>query len=458
VVATAPEVTLSSSAHVVPRGTEGYLGLLGRDEGGGTVFPRLKTPDSSIGLLREGYTFISRRCDRLGTDGFRTRLMLSPATCIRGAQAARLFCSGDRFTRQGAFPKSVVRLLQDEGSVQTLDGAAHRHRKAMFLSTLQGEDPMDLEGIFERGWHAASLRWQQKERVVLHDEMEELLTRTSAAWSGVPMSERDVRLRTRELSAMVENAGTFGPSNWRARILRNRSELWARGLVARVRAGDLRPPDASFLAVLAAHREPDGRELGLEVAGVELLNVLRPIVAVSRFVAFAALALLRQPRWQDAFAAGEEDDLRGFVDEVRRLYPFFPLIGGRARKPFSWPGCHDFAEGEWVLLDLYGTNHDERLWDHPEAFRPERFRNRPGDPYALIPQGAGEYAEDHRCPGEPITIRLMTQAVRLLTRGMRYRVGVQDFSISLHFMPAKPKDGFVIHDVRPHALGASLLR
>ncbi|HEV2745175.1 MAG TPA: cytochrome P450, partial [Rubrobacter sp.] len=352
-------------------------------------------------------------------------------------------------------PKSVVRLLQDEGSVQALDGAAHRHRKRMFLGALQGEDPMDLPGIFEREWRVAVPRWQRKGRVVLNDEMEELLTRTAAAWAGVPMSERDVRMRTRELSAMVENAGHFGPANWWARALRNRCELWARALVRRVRSGDLRPPEGSFLAVVAAHREPDGRELSPEVAGVELLNVLRPMVAVSRFVAFAALALLRQPRWEDAFAAGDEEHLRGFVDEVRRLYPFFPLVGGRARQDFSWPGHHDFAAGEWVLLDLYGTNHDERLWDHPEAFRPERFRDRPADPYALVAQGAGEYAEEHRCPGEPITIRLMTQAVRLLTRATRYRVGMQDFSISMHYMPALPKDGFVIHDVGPPNLGSS---
>ena len=220
------------------------------------MFPRLKTPDSSIDLYREGYTFVSRRCDRLGTDGFRTRFLLRPVTCIRGAQAARLFYGGERFTRQGAFPKSVMHLLQDEGSVQSLGGAAHRHRKAMFLQTLQGEDPMDLEGIFERERRAAVSRWQQKERVVLHDETEEILTRTAAAWAGVPMSERDVRLRTRELSAMVSNAGSFGPSNWWARALRNRSELWSRDLVKRVRAGELRPPDESFLAVLAATGSP----------------------------------------------------------------------------------------------------------------------------------------------------------------------------------------------------------
>ena len=49
------------------------------------MLPALKTPDSSIDLLREGYTFIPRRCDRLGTDGFRARLLLKPVTCIHGA-------------------------------------------------------------------------------------------------------------------------------------------------------------------------------------------------------------------------------------------------------------------------------------------------------------------------------------------------------------------------------------
>ena len=375
--------------------------------------------------------------------------MLKPVTCIHGADAARIFYSGGRFTRQGAFPNSIVHLLQDEGSVQSLDGGAHRHRKAMFLHGLQGEDPMDLPGIFEREWHAAVRRWQHKGRVVLHNEMEELLTRTSAAWAGVPMSERDVKLRTRELSARVDNAGSFGPGNWWARALRNRCERWAQQIITRAREGGIQPPEGSFLSILVDHREPDGQPLDVEIAAVELLNVLRPMLAISRFIAFAALALLRHPEWHETFAAGDDEDLEDFVNEVRRLYPFFPLIGGRAKQAFSWQGHHDFTEGEWVLLDLYGTNHDARLWEHPEAFRPERFRDWSGDPNTLIPQGAGEYADDHRCPGEPITIGLMRQAVQLLTRSMSYQVGVQDFSISMSFMPSLPKDGFVIHDVRP---------
>lgn len=45
--------------------------------------------DSSLALLSEGYTFVSRRCERLETDVFETRLMLRRAICMRGEEAAR---------------------------------------------------------------------------------------------------------------------------------------------------------------------------------------------------------------------------------------------------------------------------------------------------------------------------------------------------------------------------------
>ncbi|WP_299952038.1 cytochrome P450 [uncultured Modestobacter sp.] len=417
------------------------------------MIPSLTSPDSSLALLREGYTFISRRCDRLGSDAFRTRLLLQPAVCLRGAEAAELFYSGGRFDRTDAFPPSILHLLQDLGSVQTLEGDAHRHRKDMFLTVLQGTGSEAVTAVLGEEWRRAVPTWQRTGRVVLHQATTEVLTRTATRWAGVPMSALDVRLRSRELSAMVDRAGTLGPRNWWARALRNRSERWARGLVTRVRHGELEVPAGSALAVVAAHRDGDGALLSVPAAGVELLNVLRPIVAVSRYVVFAALALLQHPHWQQTFAAGDETDLMGFVDEVRRVSPFFPLIAGRVRQPFRWHG-YDFPIGERVLLDLYGTCHDARLWPQPEVFRPERFRDWVGDPYTLVPQGAGDFRDDHRCPGEPMTRLLMAEAVRLLTRSMRYQVGVQDLSVSLSQLPALPRDGFVVHGVEPVPAGA----
>jgi len=401
--------------------------------------------DSSFAFLREGYCFVSRRCDELGSDLFATRLMLSPVICMRGAEAAERFYSGGRFTRNGAMPRTVKKLLQDDGSVQTLDGEAHRTRKAMFMKMAAPEELERLVAIFREEWHRALPRWQRLGRFSFYDELNRLLTVVAARWSGVPLPEAEIPKRTKELQAMVEQAARFGPRHWQARVLRRRCERWCADVIDRTRAGEIKPREGSQLALIAAHEE-NGAKLDREAAAVEIINVLRPLVAVSRFIAFEVLALHLHPHWREAFTRGDTKDERNFVQEVRRLYPFFPVIGGRVAKSFSWAG-HDFPSGRWVLLDLYGTNHDERLWPDPDSFRPERFRDWNGDPYTLIPQGAGHHMEGHRCPGEDPTIAVMQAALGLLTRKMRYRVPPQDLGVRLNRIPALPEDGMIVSDV-----------
>ena len=406
--------------------------------------------DDGLAFLREGYGFVSNRCDRLGSDVFRTRIMLTPVICMRGAEAAEIFYGQGRFTRVGAMPRSTLWLLQDEGSVQLLDGPAHRRRKAMFMAMMTPEGLSDITAIFADQWREALHRWSRKERVVLHRELGDVLTRSAVRWAGVPLTEDEIEPRTQQLTAMIEYAGSIGPTNWWARHLRRRCERWAENVIAAIRRGEIDAPPQSPAGIIARHTDLDNEPLPEWVAAVELLNVLRPIVAVARFITFAALALHRHPQWRERFEAGDEADLAGFVHEVRRFYPFFPVIGGRVVEPFSWLG-YAFHKDDWVLLDIYGTNHDGRLWPEPEQFRPDRFRNWSGNPFTLIPQGGGDFERGHRCPGEWLTIALIQEAVRLLSR-TRYRVPEQDLTVSLSTMPALPASGFVIADLNPEAL------
>ncbi|WP_369066858.1 hypothetical protein [Kocuria carniphila] len=53
--------------------------------------------DSTLALAWQGYEFVSRRCERYGTDVFQTRLLLEPTVCLRGAEAAQVFYDADRF-------------------------------------------------------------------------------------------------------------------------------------------------------------------------------------------------------------------------------------------------------------------------------------------------------------------------------------------------------------------------
>jgi fatty-acid peroxygenase len=182
----------------------------------------------------------------------------------------------------------------------------------------------------------------------------------------------------------------------------------------------------------------------VKTAAVELINVLRPKVANARYAVFAAMALHAHPEWRECLAA-DDGELGDFVDEIRRFYPFIPFIGGRALAPFTWRD-HRFETGDWALIDLYGTNRDPRLWRDPEAFRPERFRNRPPGSYDLVSHGDARVT--HRCPGEWVTIEQVKTIVRLLTPEMRYDVPEQDLTINLGRMPAMPNSRFVVTNVR----------
>jgi fatty-acid peroxygenase len=410
--------------------------------------PRDEAFDATFALLREGYRFVSRRCERYGSDAFETRLMLRQAVCVRGADATRMFYEPGRFTRRGALPPTTLRLLQDKGSVQQLDGEAHRLRKRLFLDVLsEGAVRRLCAGARDR-WRATARSWPAGRRVRLLDAVSETLCASACRWAGIPLADAELPRRTRELMAMIEQSGSFGPRAAAALLRRARSERWMRSIVERARDGRLLAPSGSPLAMVAAHRDLAGDLLDARTAAVELLNLLRPTVAAARFVVFAALAMHEHPQWRAGLAEADESALEEFVQEVRRYYPFFPLIGGRVREPFDWHGRH-FPRGAWVLLDVFGTNRDPRLWHEPDRFDPSRFRRRTPGAFEPIAQGGGGVRDGHRCPGERATIALTATFVRELSGGLRYRVPPQDLSIDLARMPAAPASRFVVEIVEP---------
>jgi fatty-acid peroxygenase len=408
--------------------------------------PHDRVADSTLAFLRDGYAFISNRCRRYRSDVFQTRLLLQPVICMRGAAAAEVFYS-DRFERRGATPAVARRTLFGEGGVQGLDDAAHHHRKKMLMSLMTPAAIDDLADRFAARWRAAIGRWSAREEVVLYDEVARLLCETVCTWTGVPLTEEEVAQRTDDLVALFHPLGFPHLPYLSARRARRRTDAWIGKLVEQTRRGTLQPPEDSALQVVATHRDPSGRLLPAKVAAVEVINVLRPTVAITHFIAFAALALREHPEWRDRLADGSDAEVEWFVHEVRRTSPFFPAAAARVHNDFDWHGAR-FPGGRRVLLDLYGTNRHPDLWTDPDGFHPERFATWDGDPFTLIPQGGGDHHTGHRCAGEWITIRLMQTAVALLTREMTYTVPHQNLHVSLSQMPARPHSGVVIRDVR----------
>lgn len=409
--------------------------------------PRDKGLDSTLALSLDPYRFIAKRCRRHGADLFQTRILLQKTICMTGPETAELFYSPERFLRHGAPPRRVEKTLFGKGGVQGLDDEAHRHRKQMFMSLMAPERIAQLTEMSADKWRNFAAKWASKPPVVLYDELREMLTRTVCAWSGVPLEESEIGRRTKDLTALFEYAGNSGPKHWRARLARKRANHWIKKLVQEIRAGHFHPPETSAAYVIAIHRDPNGQRLDAGVAAVELLNVLRPTVAVAVYITFVAHALHEHPECRQKLQESEDEYSDAFVQEVRRYYPFFPSVVARVRRDFEWNG-YRFPQGTRTVLDLYGTNHDPRTWEAPEQFRPERFRQRDPGPFDFIPQGGGDHHRHHRCPGEWIAIELMKVAANFLARRMAYEVPPQDLQIDYSRLPALPRSGVILSDVR----------
>ncbi|MBW5424901.1 cytochrome P450 [Streptomyces sp. BG9H] len=433
--------------------------------------------DNTLPLLTQGYAWLPDLSRRKGPGPVRTRLLGKPVIALRGPAAVPFFYDENHVRRRTALPEPVLSTLFGKGAVHTLDGEEHRARKAVFTSLLK--DAANVTALAQRvadEWERSRKEWAGRSQVTLFDEVSVLITRAVYAWAGVPLTEYpedvagpaddEARRTARDLVAMVDGFATAGPRHWQARRARQRQEERLARLIEQVRSAGHEPAGhepgghepagldpaeqaggpPSVIQAVAAHREADGRLLDPRTAAVEVLNVLRPTVAVTWYTVFGAHALHRHPELRERLASDGEGYARAFAHEVRRFYPFAPFVAGLAPSDLDWHGV-PIKEGTLVLLDLYGQNHDPELWESPYTFDPERFTGREPGRDELVPQGGGDAAEGHRCPGEDVTLALLTTLLPRLAQ-LDFHVPEQDLRIPLHRMPTMPRSGFVMTDVR----------
>lgn len=178
---------------------------------------------------------------------------------------------------------------------------------------------------------------------------------------------------------------------------------------------------------------------------MEVINILRPIVAISIFINFIELAVHYYPEEREKLESGDEKYIQMFVQEVRRFYRFFPFVAAVVKKDCTWKGFK-FEEGTLTILDLYGTNHDPEVWENHDVFNPNRFANWEGGLYDFIPQGGGDYFLGHWCAGEWVTIEVMKVGLDYLVNRMDYEIPEQDLSFSMVSLPSIPHSKIVIEN------------
>ncbi len=416
--------------------------------------PRLRASrpalaDSSVSFLRQGYDFMGQQCDDQGGDVAEVRLLGRRTFLLRGSAAARLVYNSGSFHRAGALPRRAQRTLTGVGGVQSLDGAEHAHRKALFVDLLDDKAARVISALFLASLRRQFPAWERARSVNLLDAASYSLCEAASLWVGLPpVTTAELRHRTGQLRAMIESGARLGPAHWRGRLARKRQESFLAGVVGKARS-EPTPTVQAPLHKIAFHTDAAGLQLPPRIAAVEVLNLLRPIVAIARYVAFAAHALAVNPEARHAVEEPDEAARRSFAHEVRRFYPFFPAIAAIASRDVSFEGV-TIPEGTRVMLDLHASNHHPGDHPVPGSFHAHRYSRAPGQ-FDLVAQGGGDVRAGHRCPGEDVTTAVITTALGVLLDELDY-VPITRSRIAHGSIPTGPAFGPILDSVRRSGL------
>ncbi|WP_288226836.1 cytochrome P450 [uncultured Enterococcus sp.] len=408
-----------------------------------------KVPEIKIKLtdvterLDEGYLLFSTLREEANAPVVKARLLNKEVIAVYGQEAAKKFYDPNNFKREGAMPKLVLKTLFGEEGVQTMDGQSHEHRKTIFMNLMTPKRMEDYHQIVDK--NLSEKLDQQHGEFDLFDLSKDVLFRSICEWAGIDLSkipkEEVEQLADYQIS-MISSAVTNPATHIKGVENRKKSEKWAQSLIEDARIHPVANKEEVALYAFANATDEQGELLPINVAAVELLNVIRPTVALTVWIALMGHALFSRPDIYQRLRAEFTQLQDSFIQEMRRYYPFFPMLPAFATKDVEIDG-YMIPKDSWVVLDLYGTNHDERSMESPEVFRISRYLGKEkhisyDEEYEMIAQGGGKFEAMHRCAGEWITLHTLRVFSDQLVNKYEFSVPDQDWSIPMNQFPTFP--------------------
>ncbi|MXR22437.1 cytochrome P450, partial [Halobacterium bonnevillei] len=166
-------------------------------------------------------------------------------------------------------------------------------------------------------------------------------------------------------------------------------------------------------------------ELGREELRDELVTLLlagheTTNTALTAVVSLLAANPAEQARVHDALDdaddPAEAPRLRAVIDEALRLYPPVHMLMREAATDAELGG-YRVSEGSLVVLPSWVVHRDERFWNDPEAFRPERFLGESDRPaFSYFPFGGGQ----RQCIGRRFALQELRVALAELLADFRF--------------------------------------
>ncbi|WP_414051301.1 cytochrome P450 [Macrococcus animalis] len=413
--------------------------------------PKDRGLDNTLTIMKEGYEYIQNRTKKFDSNVFETRVLGGKhAVIISGKAAAELFYDNDKIERSGTLPPRVVKTLFGKGAIHTTTGKKHIDRKALFMSLMTDENLAYLRKLTRNYWFQNTERMQLMDEVNVYKESIILLTKVGFRWAGIIETPENIEQHAMDMDKMIDSFGAIG-SRYKgyneAKKARARVEDFLEEQIIKTRKGKIHPEPGSALYEFSHWEDMNDKPMDSRLCSVDLMNIIRPLVAINRFVAYGVLAMHEFPGERTRVARDDNDYAYKFVQEVRRYYPFVPFLPGKAAKDIEFEG-YKIKKDTMIVMDIYGTLHREDTFTEPERFNPNRFDDWDGSPFDLIPQGGGDYYTNHRCAGEWMTIIIMEETMKYFAKEIEYDVPPQDFTVNRTKLPGRVKSGMVINNVR----------
>jgi cytochrome P450 len=312
-------------------------------------------------------------------------------------------------------------------SVITLTGPEHMRQRKLLLPPFHGERMRAYEETIVQATQRDIAGWQLGRTMKLSAHTRNITMEVILrAVFGVTDERMGFRLKG-AIGELAEPTRTFAmlrfalskPSKDRppgelGKALDRLDELIYAEIARRREQQDLGERE-DILSLLLQARDEDGQAMTDGELRDELVSLLLAgHETTSTSTAWAIERLVRHPgalaRLQAEIDGGEDDEyMQAVIHETLRCRPVVPGVVRLLHEPLRVAG-YELPVGTRVVASIYLTNHNPRVYEEPDEFRPERFLGTQPDTFAWIPFGGGI----RRCIGASFAMLEMKTMLRTM--------------------------------------------
>src|SRR5699024_5000473 len=146
--------------------------------------PKTKIKISDVkDVFNEGYNLLSELSKDVDAPVVKAEFLTEEVRAIYGEEDARKICDPEKFKREGAMRKPVLKTLFGEDGGQPLDAKAHHHSKNYFMDLMKPERMEDYSKILDR--NLSNELDKQSGEFELFDLANKVLFNSISEWSGI---------------------------------------------------------------------------------------------------------------------------------------------------------------------------------------------------------------------------------------------------------------------------------